>query len=220
MSRFWTGVIDAVGQILPLPLVVLIMLAVAAIIGALWYFYPRWVPRRLPRFGKPRWNVKGLFRRGRWRFKWRWPDWRALINALLKRRKRDEATDLETAIAALEQSEEELPEAPLEAFLSLADRYAAEGRFAEAVRERLRAIVRDLVNRGVIQHRPGWTVTELAIAATAVRPGLDRPLTEAATIFSEIWYGQRPATAGHDARMRVLTTDVDRALVVQHGVLA
>jgi hypothetical protein len=216
MSRFWTGVVDAVGQILPLPLVVLIMLAVAAIIGALWYFFPRWVPRRLPRFGKPRWNVKGLFRRGRWRFKWRWPDWRAW----LKRRKRDEATDLETAIAALEQSEEELPEAPLEAFLSLADRYAAEGRFAEAVRERLRAIVRDLVNRGVIQHRPGWTVTELAIAATAVRPALDRPLTEAAMIFSEIWYGQRPATAGHDARMRALTTDVDQALLVQRGVLA
>ena len=216
MSRFWTGVIDAVGQILPLPLVVLIMLAVAAIIGALWYFYPRWVPRRLPRFGKPRWNVKGLFRRGRWRFKWRWPDWRSW----LKRRKRDEPTDLESAIAALEQSDEELPEAPLEAFLSLADRYAAEGRFAEAVRERLRAIVRDLVDRGVIQHRPGWTVTELAIAATAVRPAVDRPLTEATMIFSEIWYGQRPATAEHDARMRVLTTEVDQALVVQRGVLA
>ena len=216
MSRFWTGVVDAAGQLLPLPLVVLIMFAVAAIIGVLWYFFPRWIPRRLPRFRKPRWNVKGLFRRGRWRFTWRWPDWRSLF----KRRKRDVETDLESAIAALEQSDEELPEAPLEAFLSLADRYAAEGRFAEAVRERLRAIVRDLVNRGAIQHRPGWTVTELAIAATAVRPAVDRPLTEATTIFSEIWYGQRPATAEHDARMRVLTTEVDQALVVQRGVLA
>lgn len=220
MSRFWNGIVDAVGQFLPLPLVVVIMLAVAAIIGALWYFFPRWVPRRLPRFRKPRWNVKGLFRRGRWRFKWRWPDWRALFSSWFKRRQRDEATDLEAAIAALEQSEEELPEAPLEAFLSLADRYAAEGRFAEAVRERLRAIVRDLVNRGVIQHRPGWTVTELAIAATAVRPAVDAPLTEATVIFSEIWYGQRPATAEHDARMRVLMTLVDQALVVQHGILA
>jgi hypothetical protein len=216
MSRFWTGVVDAVGQILPLPLVVIIMLVVAAIIGALWYFFPRWVPRRLPRFGKPRWSPKGLFRRGRWRFKWRWPDWRAW----LKRRKRTEEQDLEAAIAELEQSDEELPEVPLQAFLSLADRYAAEGRFAEAVRERLRAIVRDLVNRGVIQHRPGWTVTELAIAATAMRPAVDRPLTEATKIFSEIWYGQRPATAEHDARMRVLTTEVDQALVVQRGVLA
>ncbi len=216
MSRSWTGVVDAVGQFLPLPLVVVIMLAVAAIIGALWYFFPRWVPRRLPRFGKPRWNVKGMFRRGRWRFKWRWPDWRSWF----KRRKRDDATDLESAIAALEQSEEELPEAPLQAFLLLADRYAADGRFAEAVRERLRAIVRDLVDRGVIQHRPGWTVTELAIAATAVRPAVDAPLTEATMIFSEIWYGQRPATAEHDARMRILTTGVDQALVVQRGVLA
>jgi hypothetical protein len=220
MSRFWTGVVDLIGQILPLPLVVLIMLAVAAIIGLLWYFFPRWVPRRLPRFRKPRWSFKGLFRRGRWRFKWRWPDWRALFKSWFKRRKRDEATDLEAAIAELEQSEEELPEAPLQAFLSLADRYAAEGRYAEAVRERLRAIVRDLVDRGVIQHRPGWTVTELAIAATAVRPAVDRPLSEATMIFSEIWYGQRPATAEHDARMRTLTTEVDRALVVQSGVLA
>ena len=54
MSRFWTGVVDTIGQLLPLPLVVLIMLAVAAIIGALWYFFPSWVPRRLPRFGKAR----------------------------------------------------------------------------------------------------------------------------------------------------------------------
>jgi hypothetical protein len=216
MSRFWTGVVDLIGQLLPLPLIVLIMLAVAAIIGLLWYFFPRWVPRRLPRFRKPRWNLKGLFRRGRWRFKWRWPDWRAWF----KRRKRDEETDLEAAIAELEQSEEELPDAPLQAFLSLADRYAAEGRYAEAVRERLRAIVRDLVDRGIIQHRPGWTVTELAIAATAVRPAVDRPLSEAIMIFSEIWYGQRPATAEHDARMRVLTTQVDQALVVPNGVLA
>src|SRR6185437_5269988 len=109
MSRFWTGVVDLIGQLLPLPLIVLIMLAVAAIIGLLWYFFPRWVPRRLPRFRKPRWNLKGLFRRGRWRFKWRWPDWRAWF----KRRKRDEETDLEAAIAELEQSEEELPDAPL-----------------------------------------------------------------------------------------------------------
>jgi tetratricopeptide (TPR) repeat protein len=216
MSRFWTGFVDRVGQILPLPLTVLILLVIAAAIGLLWYFFPRWVPRRLPRFRKPAWSWGRLFGKGRWRFRWRWPDWRAWF----KRRKRDAGTDLESAIEALEQSDEELPDAPLEAFLSLADRYAAEGRYAEAVRERLRAIVRDLVNRGVIQHRPGWTVTELAIAATSARPALDRPLTEAAMIFSEIWYGQRPATAEHDARMRVLTTQVDAALVVPVGAPA
>jgi hypothetical protein len=90
------------------------------------------------------------------------------------------------------------------AFVALADRLAAEGRFAEAVRERLRSMVRELVDRGVIEHRPGWTVTELAAAAAAIRPAVDRPLGEAARIFSEIWYGQRPADASHDARMRAL----------------
>jgi Domain of unknown function (DUF4129) len=216
MSRLWTGMVDRIGQFLPLPLIVLILLAIAAVIGLLWYFFPRWVPRRLPRFRKPSWTWKGMFGRGRWRFRWRWPDWRVWF----RRRKRDADTDLESAIEALEQSEEELPDAPLQAFLSLADRYAAEGRYAEAVRERLRAIVRDLVNRGVILHRPGWTVTELAIAATAARPAVDRPLTEATMIFSEIWYGQRPATAEHDSRMRVLTTQVDEALAVRVEVSA
>ncbi len=216
MSRLWTGMVDRIGQFLPLPLIVLILLAIAAVIGLLWYFFPRWVPRRLPRFRKPNWTWKGMFGRGRWRFRWRWPDWRVWF----RRRKRDADTDLESAIEALEQSEEELPDAPLQAFLSLADRYAAEGRYAEAVRERLRAIVRDLVNRGVILHRPGWTVHELAIAATAARPAVDRPLTEATMIFSEIWYGQRPATAEHDSRMRVLTTQVDEALAVRVEVSA
>jgi hypothetical protein len=40
---------------------------------------------------------------------------------------------------------------------SLADRAAAEGRFADAVRERLRAVVRELEARGVLDPRPGRT---------------------------------------------------------------
>src|SRR6185437_11394575 len=65
MSRFWTGVVDLIGQLLPLPLIVLIMLAVAAIIGLLWYFFPRWVPRRHPRFLQPRPDRQGACPAGR-----------------------------------------------------------------------------------------------------------------------------------------------------------
>lgn len=106
-------------------------------------------------------------------------------------------------------AEDELPETPPAELLSLADRYAAAGRYAEAVRERLRAMVRLLVDRGIIEHRPGWTVTELAAAAGTAEPALAAPLDEAAGIFSLVWYGQRPATAAHDARMRQLAGQVD-----------
>lgn len=106
-----------------------------------------------------------------------------------------------------------LPERPPEELSSLADRYAAAGRYAEAVRERLRAIVRELVDRGVVAHEPGWTVTELAAAAGAAEPALTAPMREAAAIFSDIWYGGVPAGPGHDARMRELATAVAPAPV-------
>jgi hypothetical protein len=191
--RRWNGFVDAVSIVVPLPLLVLGLLVTAVVAGLLWYFFPRWVPRRLPRFGRPRWRWSG-WRRGRWK----WPRWRRR-----KRTKKPREADL-----GAEPSEDELPDLPVEAFMSLADRLAAEGRYAEAVRERLRGIVRNLVDRAVIEHRPGWTVTELAAAAAAARPAVRGPLDEAGRVFSDIWYGQRPAYAEHDARMRVLTEQV------------
>jgi hypothetical protein len=83
-----------------------------------------------------------------------------------------------------------------------ADQRGGAGPDAEAVRERLRGIVRGLIERGVIPHSPGWTVTELAAAATRVRPALTPPLDGAAAVFSEIWYGLRPAHAADDQAMR------------------
>ncbi|MGH3736842.1 MAG: DUF4129 domain-containing protein, partial [Micromonosporaceae bacterium] len=104
--------------------------------------------------------------------------------------------------------DDEVPELPPEQLRSLADRYAAEGRYAEAVRERLRAMVRELVQAGVIEHRPGWTVTELAAAAGTALPVTREPLDTAARLFSDIWYGRQPALADHDERMRDLESGV------------
>jgi hypothetical protein len=84
----------------------------------------------------------------------------------------------------------------------LADRLAAEGRFAEAVRERLRGMIRELVDLRVVENRPGWTVTELAAMAGTNRPPVRPPVDAASRAFSDIWYGQRPATAVHDGQMR------------------
>lgn len=111
-----------------------------------------------------------------------------------------------------ELSDERLPELPAGVLTDQADRYAAEGRYAEAVRERLRAMVRELVDRQVVENRPGWTVTELARAAGAARAEVAPLVTRASDTFSIIWYGQRPATAAHDATLRELAESLHQVL--------
>jgi len=223
MSRAWMDLVGAVADVVGLPLLLVLMFGVAALVAALWYWFPKWIPRRWPRLRRPTWRPRSWrwprlrwlrVRWPRWRrpgWRWRWPDWRGLL-WWRRRRRKPEPLDLEPPLDEPEAGDA-LPDVPAEALADRADRLAAEGRYAEAVRERLRAIVRELVDRGVLDHRPGWTVTELARAAAAARPTVDAPLTEAGRLFSDIWYGSRPAHAGHDARMRELSADVHRALV-------
>ena len=238
MSRRWIELVDALRALVPLPLLILLLLLAAGLVGVLLYFFPRWIPRRWPRLRWPRlrWRLprwRWHLPRWRWHFprlhwpRWRWPRlprwagwadfWRWLRRVGFRRRRKPEAPQ---PPAEPEPSEEALPDRTVEAFVSLADRLAAQGRFAEAVRERLRAIVRDLVDRRIIEHHPGWTVTELAHAAANARPAVDAPLGEAAAIFSDIWYGQRPATLTHDARMRALTEQVRAAIATRVGAAA
>ena len=91
-------------------------------------------------------------------------------------------------------------------FRAEADALAARGDWAEAVRARLRAIVRGLEERGVIDPRPGRTATEVALEAGAVRPDLREGLRRGAQTFGEIWYGRRTATAADDMILRELDT--------------
>jgi hypothetical protein len=83
-----------------------------------------------------------------------------------------------------------------------ADEHAAAGRFAEAVRERMRAIVRELETRGVLEPRPGRTADEVARDAGTSVPAVAGDLRTAAGVFDEIWYGGRPATARAEALIR------------------
>jgi hypothetical protein len=91
---------------------------------------------------------------------------------------------------------------------SLADRLAAEGRFADAIRQRLRDVIRDLVVAGVVAPQPGWTAAELATVAVEQRPAVAAPLSRSVEVFSEIWYGARPAGREQDDLMRTLTGQV------------
>lgn len=76
-----------------------------------------------------------------------------------------------------------------------AEKAAAEGDFAEAVRERFRAVVRELEHRGVLDARAGRTVDEVAFEAGRALPVLADDLRGAAVQFDDVWYGGRPATA-------------------------
>ena len=87
---------------------------------------------------------------------------------------------------------------------SLADRHAAAGEWPEAIRERLRAVVRELESRGVLEPRAGRTADEVAREAGAAVPELAADLDAAARIFDEVWYGRRPGTREGDERLRAL----------------
>jgi Domain of unknown function (DUF4129) len=76
-----------------------------------------------------------------------------------------------------------------------AEQAATEGRWAEAVRERLRAVVRSLEARGVLDARPGRTAGEVAAEAGAAVPEVADDLRRGARTFDEVWYGGRTADA-------------------------
>jgi hypothetical protein len=97
------------------------------------------------------------------------------------------------------------------AYRAEADRFAAEGAWAEAVRSRLRAIVGELEERGHLDVRPGRTADEIARDAGAVLPSVAGELREGARLFDDIWYGERGADAGDYERMVALDAHVSRA---------
>lgn len=93
---------------------------------------------------------------------------------------------------------------------------AERGDHADAVRERLRAIVRELEQRGVLDPRPGRTADEVAREAGAAVPTLLQPLRRGATVFDEIWYGGRTA----DSSSYAILVEVDRVVAAARLVVA
>jgi uncharacterized protein DUF4129 len=89
-----------------------------------------------------------------------------------------------------------------------AEQFAKAGQWADAIRERLRAIARELEQRGVLDPRPGRTATELSQEAGAQLPALADDLRNAASIFDRVWYGGRTATAADEEVLRRLDSRV------------
>jgi NAD(P)H-dependent FMN reductase len=98
-----------------------------------------------------------------------------------------------------------------------ADAHAARGEWAEAVRERLRAVVRDLEERDLLDPRPGRTADEAAADGGRALPACAEQLRAAARTFDDVWYGGVPATEEMDARLRAVDEAVRRARPVPAG---
>ena len=89
-----------------------------------------------------------------------------------------------------------------------AERHAAAGEWPEAIRERLRAIARDLEERVIVEPRPGRTADELASEAGEALPDHAEELATGVRIFDDVWYGGRTGDAEGYQRL----TELDRRL--------
>ncbi len=234
MTRWWNEQVAAVGDLIGLGPASLVLLLAAALVAAGWYRYPDWLPRNWPtrsprraddgeslaaarRSWRDRLRSAALWSAKLWSAKlWSPANWHLLTRLRrawrrLRTRPQREPSPrtADTDPAAWDTA---LPDLPVVTFTALADRLAAQGRYADAVRERLRGIVRELVDKGVVAHHPGWTVLELSRAASTARPPVRPPLDAAAKVFSDVWYGLRPAHAEHDELMRGYAGQVREAL--------
>ncbi|MFE5857147.1 DUF4129 domain-containing protein [Streptomyces sp. NPDC056500] len=86
-----------------------------------------------------------------------------------------------------------------------ADSHAAKQEWTPAVQERMRAIVRSLEERALLEPRPGRTADEAAAEASLSLPAHSPELHSAATAFDEVTYGGRTGT--RDAHLRLLELD-------------
>lgn len=74
------------------------------------------------------------------------------------------------------------------------EEYAAAGEWAAAVRERFRAVVRELEVGTILDVRPARTAWEAAYRASRVLPDCAETLRDGAETFNAVVYGDRPAT--------------------------
>lgn len=92
-----------------------------------------------------------------------------------------------------------------------AEAHAAQGHWNQAVRERMRAVVRSLEERALLDVRPGRTADEAASEAGRTLPGHADRLRSAARDFDDVTYGGRAAGEGMYRRFAALDDDLERA---------
>lgn len=90
-----------------------------------------------------------------------------------------------------------------------AEAHAAQGHLNQAVQERMRALVRSLEERALLDPRPGRTADEAATEASRPLPRHADRLRAAARDFDDVTYGGRTATPDTYQRLSALDTDIE-----------
>ncbi|MDT9700581.1 DUF4129 domain-containing protein [Streptomyces sp. P17] len=90
-----------------------------------------------------------------------------------------------------------------------AEAHAAQGHWNQAVQERMRAIVRSLEERALLDARPGRTADEAAAEAGRPLPAHTDRLRTAARDFDDVTYGGRAATEPTYRRIAALDHDLE-----------
>ncbi|MCX4236216.1 DUF4129 domain-containing protein [Streptomyces ortus] len=98
-----------------------------------------------------------------------------------------------------------------------AEAHAAQGHWNQAVQERMRAVVRSLEERALLDHRPGRTADEAAAEAGRTLPAHTDRLRGAARDFDDVTYGGRTAAPQTYHRLAQLDQDLERTRPVLTG---
>lgn len=91
-----------------------------------------------------------------------------------------------------------------------AEEHAAQGHWNQAVQERMRAVVRSLEERALLDVRPGRTADEAAADAGRSLPAHTDRLRAAAQQFDAVTYGGRRATEPAYRELAALDHDLER----------
>ncbi|WP_405882038.1 DUF4129 domain-containing protein [Streptomyces sp. NBC_01136] len=91
-----------------------------------------------------------------------------------------------------------------------AEAHAAQGHWNQAVQERMRAVVRSLEERALLDPRPGRTADEAAAEAGRSLPSHTDRLRAAAQDFDDVTYGGRAAGSDTYHRLTQLDRDLER----------
>jgi hypothetical protein len=97
----------------------------------------------------------------------------------------------------------------------LAAECEATGRYAEALREWLRAAVRTIEDRGVLLPQPGRTGAATAREAGPRLPAVAQEVQRATAAFDEVWFGARTATPADAAVARAAADGVRTARIAR-----
>jgi hypothetical protein len=129
-----------------------------------------------------------------------------------RRRSRDAAVEVDATVTATD-------------YRNLAEQHARHGDWQAAVRDRFRALVRELEVRTILDVRPARTAREAAYAAGRMLPDYRDDLHTAADDFSAVMYGERRADeslyrrmAGIEDRVTTAADSADLAVAETAGV--